>query len=113
MGIPLTPGPRSARGASKTSAERKLVTVMLCDVDESVEDFAERDPLPPRLELGSLAGHDAMTLTRAGVDCGMLFVRSRRGVSHSPAEYSSPEDCALAASVLGRAALELAAAGRG
>jgi class 3 adenylate cyclase/predicted transcriptional regulator len=44
MGIPLTPGPRSARGASKTSAERKLVTVMLCDVDESVEDFAERDP---------------------------------------------------------------------
>lgn len=64
-------------------------------------------------ELESLAGHDAMTLTRAGVDCGMLFVRSRRGVSHSPAEYSSPEDCALAASVLGRAALELAAAGRG
>lgn len=44
MGSPLTPGEKRTRGASKTSAERKLVTVLLCDVDESVEDFAERDP---------------------------------------------------------------------
>jgi class 3 adenylate cyclase len=43
MGLPLTPGP-NARGAPHNPAERKLVTVMLCDVDESVEDFAERDP---------------------------------------------------------------------
>ncbi len=43
MGIPLTPG-ANARGARNNPAERKLVTVMLCDVDESVEDFAERDP---------------------------------------------------------------------
>src|SRR6266700_1747905 len=43
MGIPLTPR-ANARGARNNPAERKLVTVMLCDVDESVEDFAERDP---------------------------------------------------------------------
>jgi len=43
MGLPLTPG-ANARGAPHNPAERKLVTVMLCDVDESVEDFAERDP---------------------------------------------------------------------
>ncbi len=60
-------------------------------------------------ELESLAGHDAMTLTRAGIDCGMIFVRSLGGISHSPKEYSAPEDCATAASLLGTAALRLAA----
>jgi len=60
-------------------------------------------------EMPSMAGHDAMTLTGAGVPCGMLFVRSEGGISHSPKESSTVEDCALGASLLVTAALKLAA----
>jgi hydantoinase/carbamoylase family amidase len=58
-------------------------------------------------ELPSMAGHDAMTLTKAGVECGMVFVRSEAGISHSPRENSSQADCVLGASLLATAALEL------
>jgi acetylornithine deacetylase/succinyl-diaminopimelate desuccinylase-like protein len=55
----------------------------------------------PALELPSGAGHDAGILASAGVPSGMLFVRSLNGgVSHNPAELSSPEDIALAVDVL-------------
>ena len=55
----------------------------------------------PVVELPSGAGHDAGILAAAGVDAGMLFVRSLNdGVSHSPHELSSPEDIALAIEVL-------------
>ncbi|MGH2698837.1 MAG: M20/M25/M40 family metallo-hydrolase, partial [Actinomycetota bacterium] len=60
-------------------------------------------------EMPSMAGHDAMTLTKAGVACGMVFVRSEKGISHSPQERSSHEDCALGARLLANAALHLAA----
>lgn len=58
--------------------------------------------------LDSMAGHDGMNLGRAGVPCGMLFVRSIGGVSHSSRELSSPEDCAAGARALGAAAAALA-----
>ncbi len=58
--------------------------------------------------LASMAGHDAMNLVAAGVPCGMAFVRSLGGISHSPRESSRLEDCALGATVLLGAALELA-----
>ncbi len=55
----------------------------------------------PVLELASGAGHDAGILATAGVPAGMLFVRSLNGgVSHNPAELSSPEDIALALEAL-------------
>ena len=55
----------------------------------------------PVLELPSGAGHDAGILASAGIPSGMLFVRSLNGgVSHNPAELSSPEDIALATDVL-------------
>ncbi|MDQ4058787.1 MAG: Zn-dependent hydrolase [Actinomycetota bacterium] len=59
-------------------------------------------------EMPSMAGHDSMTLTGAGVPCGMVFVRSEGGISHSPKESSTLEDCALGASLLVTAALKLA-----
>jgi beta-ureidopropionase / N-carbamoyl-L-amino-acid hydrolase len=53
------------------------------------------------LELPSGAGHDAGILASAGIPAGMLFVRSLNGgVSHNPAELSSPEDIVLAADAL-------------
>lgn len=55
----------------------------------------------PVVELPSGAGHDAAVLAAAGVPTAMLFVRSLNGgVSHSPAEESSPDDIALAVEVL-------------
>jgi acetylornithine deacetylase/succinyl-diaminopimelate desuccinylase-like protein len=63
----------------------------------------------PVLELPSGAGHDAGILAAAGVPAGMLFVRSLNGgVSHNPAELSSPEDIALAVDALAGALRRLA-----
>jgi len=64
------------------------------------KDEIERRGLPV-VELPSGAGHDAAVLASAGVPTAMLFVRSLNGgVSHSPAEESSPEDVQLAVDVL-------------
>jgi acetylornithine deacetylase/succinyl-diaminopimelate desuccinylase-like protein len=53
------------------------------------------------LELPSGAGHDAGVLARAGVETGMLFVRSLNGgASHSPDELTSEEDIGVAIEVL-------------
>ena len=58
-------------------------------------------------DLASGAGHDGMHLTEL-CPIGMIFVRSRDGLSHNPAEYSSKEDCAAGAEVLYRTLLKLA-----
>jgi len=55
------------------------------------------------------AGHDAMILAKH-VPAAMLFVPSRAGISHSPDEYTSPEQCELGARVLARAVGALVAA---
>jgi beta-ureidopropionase / N-carbamoyl-L-amino-acid hydrolase len=52
--------------------------------------------------LPSGAGHDAQILG-ACVPAGMLFVPSRGGISHNPAEHTSPAQCAVGARVLARA----------
>jgi allantoate deiminase len=62
----------------------------------------------PLLEFVSGAGHDAGVLAAAGVESGMLFVRSLNGgVSHSPDELSSEDDVALAVDVLAGALVRL------
>lgn len=54
------------------------------------------------LDVPSGAGHDSQTMgTR--IPTAMLFVPSIDGRSHSPAECSTPEDCARGASVLATA----------
>jgi allantoate deiminase len=59
------------------------------------------------LALPSGAGHDGMQLANL-CPMGMIFVRSRGGVSHNPNEWSSREDCAAGAEVLFRTVLDLA-----
>jgi allantoate deiminase len=54
------------------------------------------------MRLPSGAGHDTQVLAPY-VPSAMLFVPSRRGVSHSPAEQTRPEHCELGARVLARA----------
>ncbi|MCU1536469.1 MAG: amidase, hydantoinase/carbamoylase family [Humibacillus sp.] len=49
--------------------------------------------LPDAPLLGTGAGHDAGILAGHGISTGMLFVRNPTGVSHSPSELATPEDC--------------------
>jgi N-carbamoyl-L-amino-acid hydrolase len=51
------------------------------------------------LSLPSGAGHDAQEIARLA-PMGMIFVPSRRGISHSAEEYSSPADIEAGANVL-------------
>ena len=46
-----------------------------------------------------VAGHDSV-FTSKRVPTSMIFVPCRDGVSHNPAEYCAPEDCANGAQVL-------------
>ncbi len=58
------------------------------------------------LDLPSGAGHDAQNAALFA-PVGMIFVPSRGGISHSPLEYTSPEQAANGAEVLYRALLRL------
>jgi N-carbamoyl-L-amino-acid hydrolase len=58
--------------------------------------------------LGTGAGHDAGILATAGVPTAMLFVRNPTGVSHSPAEHATDDDCAAGVVALARVLEELA-----
>lgn len=53
----------------------------------------------PVMRLPSGAGHDAQMLARV-CPTGMVFVPSRGGVSHNPAEHTEPEHLAAGAEVL-------------
>ena len=58
------------------------------------------------VDVKSGAGHDAMVIGRHA-PAAMLFVPSRDGISHNPAEYTSPEQCELGARVLAAAVRNL------
>ncbi len=52
------------------------------------------------------AGHDAQDMTHLA-PTGMIFVPSKDGISHSPKEYTSPQDMANGANVLLRTVLAI------
>ncbi|PSC67377.1 Allantoate deiminase [Micractinium conductrix] len=58
---------------------------------------SDPDCKPPVLVSG--AGHDAMVLAEV-TKMGMLFVRCRDGISHSPLEFVSPDDVAASTATL-------------
>ncbi|MBS1627179.1 MAG: M20 family metallo-hydrolase [Bacteroidetes bacterium] len=57
-------------------------------------------------ELMSGPFHDSLPLSYA-TDYGMIFIRSKDGISHNPLEYSSYEDLALGTTVLLRTVTEI------
>ena len=71
-----------------------------------VIDAAARDAGFGTLELPSGAGHDAQNVAHFA-PVGMIFIPSRGGISHSPLEYTAPEDVANGAEVLYRSLLRL------
>ena len=60
--------------------------------------------------LGTGAGHDAGILANDGIRSAMLFVRNPTGVSHSPDEWASADDCIAGISALADAVSDLAGA---
>lgn len=58
------------------------------------------------MDLPSGAGHDAQMVAKFA-PVGMIFVPSRGGISHSPREFTPPEDVARGAEVLYRTILAL------
>ena len=62
------------------------------------------------VRMPSGAGHDAQSMAELG-PVGMIFVPSRDGISHSPREYTAPDDIARGADVLLGAVLALDGAG--
>ncbi|WP_429999567.1 Zn-dependent hydrolase [Metabacillus fastidiosus] len=69
---------------------------------DSIEKYGIRSH-----SLISGAGHDAMNIA-AVAPIGMLFVRSKDGISHNPLEYSSDEDIVIATNIFYETVLELA-----
>jgi N-carbamoyl-L-amino-acid hydrolase len=79
-----------ARAAGTSAHEESFTSVV--DFETGLRDrLAALLGDAPLLATG--AGHDAGILASAGVPAAMLFLRNPTGVSHSPAEQASRDDC--------------------
>jgi N-carbamoyl-L-amino-acid hydrolase len=93
-----------------TAAWRSLARFAPVAFAEEVISLVERaavDRGHSVMRLPSGAGHDAQMLARL-CPSGMVFVPSRGGVSHNPAEFTEPEDLAAGCQVLADVMVELA-----
>jgi hydantoinase/carbamoylase family amidase len=63
-----------------------------------LQECCENRRIPYEI-MPSGAGHDAMQMAKI-TPAAMLFIPSRRGISHSPLEWSDPEDICLGAQLL-------------
>ena len=98
------------------SAARAIAARRRLELDWRRRDDLPAVPMSPRLrsalaracegtgqrsfELGSGAGHDAVTVSGLTAEIAMLFVRCKNGISHNPAESVREDDVALALEVV-------------
>lgn len=115
-----------ARGANEDAVRQVVadVTEVVTDFDGLVVEDSWTGPTPfdPALVrrlatrlggipvIGTGAGHDAGILANAGVPTAMLFVRNPTGISHSPEELATPEDCLAGVEALTTVLSDLAGA---
>jgi N-carbamoyl-L-amino-acid hydrolase len=93
-------------------AWRQLARFAPVDFDPAIVDRVDQAARNRRLScmrLPSGAGHDAQMLARV-CPTGMVFVPSRKGISHNPAEYTEPDHLWAGASVLLDVLVDLAEA---
>ena len=78
------------REESPVPLDKRLlrVTREICD-----DKYIDYEIMP------SGAGHDAMQMAKI-TPAGMIFVPSKRGISHNPAEWTHPDDIALGSQLL-------------
>jgi len=95
------------RGVGLQIEDLQRIAPTLCsnEIQEMAKLACETIGVEPFF-LPSGAGHDCMQLTNL-CPIGMLFIRSKDGISHNPAEWSSKEDCADGANVLYHTVLQL------
>ena len=87
------------RVAVTVTAQRNTPPVPISgNMQQLVADAAGQSGLA-HISLPSGAGHDAQAIASI-TPAAMIFVPSVNGISHAPAEYSAPEDCANGAQVL-------------
>ncbi len=101
---------RVAEDEGVEASWRRLARFEPVDFDAGVIDLVERtaaDRGHRVMRLPSGAGHDAQMLARM-CPTGMVFVPSRAGVSHNPAEFTEPDHIAAGTQVLADVLLELA-----
>ena len=95
--------------ATATSFQfRQLVDSAPALADAGVMGFIDRSVAALGLtqqHMPSGAGHDAQEVARIA-PMGMIFIPSINGISHSPKEFSKPEDITRGADVLLNAVLE-------
>lgn len=94
-------------GVQLEFSDRALIEPVLCSplVREAITQSCDDLGLEFR-EMPSGAGHDAQMMAQIG-PMGMIFVPSIGGVSHSPQESTSAEDCIRGAQVLMQTILRL------
>lgn len=63
-----------------------------------IKEICEEKGIPYEI-MPSGAGHDAMQMAKI-TRAGMIFVPSKRGISHSPLEWTNPEEICLGAQLL-------------
>jgi beta-ureidopropionase / N-carbamoyl-L-amino-acid hydrolase len=78
-----------------TSSEPALTEM---SIRQTIEEAAKQLGLTTK-QMPSGAGHDGQEIVRLG-PIGMIFVPSRDGISHSPREFSKPEDITNGANVM-------------
>ena len=101
---------RQIAESSGTKFDFKEINVNIpAPTDELIRRFiaeSARDLGLSTKTMPSGAGHDAQDMARLG-PVGMIFIPSVGGISHSPREFSRPEDIANGADVLLHALLKL------
>ncbi len=102
-------GRRIAREAGTTIAFDPFYTSHAAPTDERFRDIMEETSR--ELELTSLrmpsgAGHDSQSMAKLG-PVGMIFIPSLGGISHSPREFSTPEDIVQGINILLHTLLKL------
>jgi N-carbamoyl-L-amino-acid hydrolase len=63
-----------------------------------IQDICEEKKISYEI-MPSGAGHDAMQMAKI-TRAGMIFIPSKKGISHSPLEWTDPEDIGLGAQIL-------------
>lgn len=99
------------RGLNGEFEVQHTSTPTRCDAQiiATMEDAARELGLPP-FQLPSGAVHDGANIAEL-CPVGMIFLRSRDGLSHCPQEYTSPEDIAVGAGLLAETLWRLSSQG--
>jgi N-carbamoyl-L-amino-acid hydrolase len=109
---------RLVQAQMRELARRRMVRVEFLPIREEapvpldkrlvhlLEDCCRERGVPYEV-MPSGAGHDAMQMAKIA-PAGMLFIPSRRGISHSPLEWSDPEHICLGTQLLMDAVVRIA-----